>query len=245
MDCPITFIGIGVPGTVDHEGDTVICAPNLRWKDEPVADFFEKAYGERPLLIQDTRAAAWAEARTERMKNKRCIACVTLGTGIGCGLVIEGKIWKGSLGTAGEIGHIPVVQNGRACACGRKGCMEAYASGTGIAKTAREQNLCETAEEVFYLAYQGNFLAKSILEQAVNYAAMSMAALINVLSPDALLFSGGMAAQKELYITPLIKKIKELAYQNALHPSLYIGTALLGNNAPVIGAAFLDKEKEK
>lgn len=87
-------VGIGIPGTIDAAGKIAVCAPNIGWHDEPVAAFFEEEMGISPFLAQDTRAAAWAEFRNPPMRSKRCVICVTLGTGIGCGVVINGKIWN-------------------------------------------------------------------------------------------------------------------------------------------------------
>jgi glucokinase len=237
----ISFIGIGIPGTVDAAGKTAVYAPNIGWFDEPVAAYFESICGVAPYLAQDTRAAAWAEARRGEMKRKRCVVCVTLGTGIGCGIVLNHRIWHGALGTAGEVGHIPVVADGRQCNCGRRGCLEAYASGTGLARTARERGICDTAEALFALAEKGGEQARRVIDEAVGYVAAALTAVINVLSPDAVLFSGGLSAQEALYVRPIIARIRETAYQNALGEELYLGPAFLNADAPVIGAAFLDE----
>lgn len=233
----IRFVGIGIPGTV--EAGTVIHAPNLNWINEPFAAYFEEAGGKRPMLVQDTRAAAWCEARSR--KDRRCVACVTLGTGIGCGIVIDGHVWHGAMGTAGEIGHIPTVPGGRDCACGRKGCMEAYASGTGIARSAKEQRLAESSEEVFTLAGQGNEKARVILSQAVECAAAGISAMINILSPDAVIFSGGLSGQRALYMEPLMAKIRAMAYPQAVGNGLCMEISAFGEDAPMIGAAFMDE----
>jgi len=235
----VVFVGIGVPGTVDADAKVVINAPNLNWKNEPLADYFAEVCQKVPVLVQDTRAAAWCEARVR--KEKRCIVCVTLGTGIGCGIVIDGHIWHGAMGTAGEIGHVPAVLDGRPCACGKKGCMEAYASGTAIARIAKEGQLAESSEEVFASAKQGDEKALALISNAVNCAAISICAVINILSPDAVIFSGGLAEQKELYVEPLIDKIRKMAYQQAVGEGLYIGVSSFGGEAPMIGAAFLDE----
>lgn len=237
----ISFAGAGVPGTVNRAASIVINAPNLAWHNEPVAAFFEKYSGLKLRLVQDTRAAAWAEAR--KMPDKKCVVCVTLGTGIGCGIVINGHIWHGALGTAGEIGHIPVVLDGRKCSCGRYGCMEAYASGTGLGKTAQEKGVAENSEELFRLANEGNTAALDIISEAVRFVAQDLTAVINILSPDAVLFSGGLAQQKKLYVTPIIDALKSFAYSQAVDEKLLVGMASLGGNAPAIGAAYLDESE--
>lgn len=234
----ITFIGVGVPGTVDQTAQIVVHAPNLHWYNEPVGEYFMQACSKRVLLVQDTRAAAWGEYRARR--DKRCIASVTLGTGIGCGIVLNGRIWHGALGTAGEIGHIPVKPGGRRCACGRSGCMEAYASGTGITRSAREQGVCDSSEELFALASRGNIQALEILHDAVDWAAVSIAAMINVLSPDAVVFSGGLVAQQKLFVQPLMERIRQWAYPQTVE-GLELAVSAMGGDAPAIGAAFIDE----
>lgn len=234
----VTFIGAGVPGTVDQTAQIVVHAPNLHWHNEPVGEYFIQACGKRVLLAQDTRAAAWGEYRAR--KDKCCVASVTLGTGIGCGIVLNGRIWHGALGTAGEIGHIPVSPGGRRCACGRSGCMEAYASGTGITCSAREQGVCDSSEELFALAGHGNMQALEILRDAVDQVAVSIVAMINVLSPDVVLFSGGLAAQQELFIHPLMERIRQWAYPQAAE-GLELAVSAMGGDAPAIGAAFIDE----
>lgn len=234
----LMFIGIGVPGTVDERAKVVIHAPNLGWKDEPLADYFREACGKEPVLVQDTRAAAWCEARQRR--DKRCVVCVTLGTGIGCGIVMDGHIWHGAMGTAGEIGHIPVVMDGKICACGKRGCMEVYSSGTGIARSARGRRLAENSEEVFELAKKGDDKALALLLRAVDYAAAGICAMINTLSPDAVIFSGGLSKQRELYVAPLMERIRSMAYPQAVE-RLCMELSSFGSEAPAIGAAFVDE----
>lgn len=235
----VAFVGVGVPGTVDGQGKTVLNAPNLRWKNEPLAAYIRELCGKTPVLVQDTRAAAWCEAR--RHRDKRCVVCVTLGTGIGCGIVIDGHIWHGALGTAGEVGHIPVVVGGETCACGKKGCLEAYTSGTGIARSAKVRHLAESSEEVFALAKQGDEKARALLSGAVTYAAVGICAIVNILSPDAVIFSGGLSGQKEYYVEPLMDKIRDMAYRQATE-SLCMEVSSFGGEAPAIGAAFMDED---
>jgi len=237
----VLSVGMGLPGTTD--GRVVLCAPNLHWENEPCADYFEASFGVRPLLAQDTRAAAWGEYRLGAGKNKRVLVCVTLGTGIGCGIVINGRIFDGGTGTAGEIGHIPVVPGGRPCNCGRRGCMEAYASGNGILTSAKEHSQLgqrvSGALDVFELARQNDPTARKVISAAVGYCGQALCAVVNALSPDALIFSGGISAQTELYIKPLIAYLRDNAYALAVEERLFMEVSPLGEDAPMIGAAML------
>ncbi len=231
--------GMGIPGTVD--GLTVLNAPNLHWQNEPCGMYFRDAFGVEPVLMQDTRAAAWGEYTLGAAKGRKCVVCVTLGTGVGCGVVINGSIWLGALGTAGEVGHIPVIPNGRACNCGRFGCMEAYASGTGLARTLAEHPEWGIADprELFRQAEINNPVALKVIDDAVTLAAQAISAVINVLSPDAVIFSGGLSAQEKLYVQPLMEKIRAMAYPLAVDSRLLMATSILGEDSPALGAAML------
>ena len=241
----VVFMGMGVPGSVDREQSVVLHAPNLHFVNEPCADLMQEYSGLRPRLIQDSRAAAWGEACFGAGRGSGLLVCITLGTGIGCGIVHKGAIFHGALGTAGEVGHIPVFLDGRLCACGRRGCMEAYASGTGIARSAAEhpaftgRNL--NSEQVFELAQMGDAAARNILHGAVMALGQALTAVINTLSPDALIFSGGMCTQRELFVDPLMAYLRSHGYGLAVGEGLKIGVSSLGSDAPMIGAAMLDK----
>ena len=112
--------------------------PNLGWKDEPVADIFKILTGIPAKVLQDSRAGAYGEYKAGSGRDSNALICITLGTGIGTGLVIDGKIYHGALLAAGELGHIPVAEQGRPCGCGKNGCLECYSAGKGLDQTARE-----------------------------------------------------------------------------------------------------------
>ena len=241
----VGFAGMGVPGSVDRDQSVVLHAPNLHFVHAPCADLMEGCCGLRPRLVQDSRAAAWGEKCFGEAKDSSLLVCITLGTGIGCGIVYNGAIFHGALGTAGEVGHIPVTGDGWACSCGRFGCMESYASGTGIARMAAEhpefRGQALVSEQVFALAQNGNASAREIVRRAVNALGQALTAVINTLSPDALIFSGGMCTQRELYVDPLIACLRSHGYGLAVDERLKIGVSSLGSDAPMIGAAMLDK----
>jgi glucokinase len=241
----VCFAGMGVPGSVDSSQSIVLHAPNLHFVNAPCADLMESYCGLRPRLVQDSRAAAWGEKCFGEAKDSKLLVCITLGTGIGCGIVYNGAIFHGALGTAGEVGHIPVTGDGWACSCGRFGCMEAYASGTGIARMAAEHpdfaGQALASEQVFALALDGNTSAREIVHRAVNALGQALTAVINTLSPDALIFSGGMCTQRELLVDPLISYLRSHGYGLAVGDRLKIGVSSLGSDAPMIGAAMLDK----
>lgn len=236
----ITSCGIGVPGTVSKDGKTAIKVPNLGWENANFADEFGKLTGIPTKLVQDSRAAAFGEYMAGKGQGKEIVVCVTLGTGIGTGIVINGKIFDGALGGAGELGHIPVVANGRECGCGKKGCLENYVAGKGLEITAKEVFGKEfTASDIFDKAKNGNEKAIKILDEAICMLGNALVSMINLISPNCLLFSGGMSKQTDLFITPLIKYIKEHSYCISAGDNLYIGLAGLNEDSPMVGAALL------
>ena len=245
--CDLGFCGMGVPGTVDASARVALNCPNLGWVNAPCARYFEEICGVSPRLAQDSRAAALGEYLFGEGRGRQLLVCVTLGTGIGGGIVYRGEIFSGALGTAGEIGHIPVEGDGRVCGCGQKDCAESHGSGTGIAVNAakhpsfRGRNL--TSEQVFALAQSGNADALQVLKQSVERLGQGLVAVVNTLSPDALIFSGGLCAQRALYVEPLIRYIRTHAYALACGEGLRIEVTKLGSDAPMIGASMLDRAR--
>ncbi len=239
----VTFCGIGVPGTVSEDGRTVRLAPNLGWKDEPCAVLFEELTGIPATLVQDAKAAALGEYRQGAARGRKLALCVTLGTGIGAGIVWEGKLFHGALGGAGEVGHIPARPGGRLCGCGQRGCVETYSAGRGIAQTASEhphwQGRAVTSEEVFAAAAAGDEVALGILREAVDLLGAALTSVVNVLSPDAVIFSGGMCSQRTLFVDPLIGYLRAHAYALSADERLLTAVAELGEDAPMVGAALL------
>ncbi len=235
----IDFCGIGVPGTVSEDGTTVLKAPNLHWENKPLAADFTQATGIASRLIQDSRAAAWGEYTAGAGRGFKNVVCITLGTGIGTGIVLNGKIFTGSLACAGEIGHVPVTGNGRKCGCGQTDCLEKYAAGMGLEQTAKEL-LGEDAdtEELFQQARSGNERARNAVAQAAELLGKTLVHTVNLLSPDCLLFSGGLSKEEELYIHPIIQYIKTHSYALTAQ-KIHLATAQLGEDAPMIGCALL------
>ena len=232
------FCGIGIPGTVSADGRRVVKAPNIGILHGNIAEELEERLGVRTALVQDSRAAAWGEYLFGAGKNKESVVCITLGTGIGCGIVLNGRIWNGSLGSAGELGHLPAVPNGRRCGCGKFGCVEKYDAGGGLDITAEELlGKGSTAKELFAAAEAGDESCKKALANAVMLLGNAVVAVINLLSPDCILFSGGLSEQRELYVEPLISYILGHCYSAGSYPE--IKTASLGEYSPLYGAAFL------
>ena len=241
--CDIASCGIGVPGTVSDDGKRLIKAPNISIISEDVADKIQKALSLPTALVQDSRAAAWGEYLCGGGKGASTVVCITVGTGIGTGIVLDGKIYSGALGSAGEMGHIPVVENGRRCGCGKTGCLEKYCAGGGLDITAQELlGANKTAMDLFGEAASGNKKALEEIQKASQMLGRVIVAVINLISPDCILFSGGLSEQEEMYINPVIEYAKSHCYTSGKMPVLK--KAELGESAPMIGAALIPIEKK-
>lgn len=230
--------GVGIPGTVSIDGKRILLAPNIACLGEDFADRLSARLGLSVSMMQDSRAAALGEYRCGAGKNAKALLCFTLGTGIGTGLVLNGSVYHGALGTAGELGHTPVTPGGRACGCGKRGCLEKYCAGGGLDITATELlGQGKTARDLFEAARSGHKEAQDAIDSAVETLGRTFVAAVNLLSPDCVLFSGGLADEQD-YFEPLVAYIRTHCY--ALDHLPKIKKAALGALAPMIGAALID-----
>ncbi len=241
----VVSCGVGIPGTVSDDGKIIIKVPNISILSEDFATILEEELNIPVTMVQDSRAAAWGEYLCGGGKGMNTVVCVTLGTGIGTGIIVDGKIYSGALGCAGEIGHIPVKDNGRECGCGKRGCLEKYSAGRGLDIIAEELlGSGKTAKDLFDEAKSGSSQAKLAVDDAVKMLGTALVSVVNLMSPDGILFSGGLSEQEELYLNPVINYIKEHCYTAGKLPE--IKKAELGENSPLYGAAFVPcKEKRK
>ena len=232
----VSSIGVGIPGTVSDDGKRILKAPNLCVPNDLAASF-EKMLGVPVKLLQDSRAAAYGEYAAGAGKGAKTLMCMTLGTGIGTGLVIDGKIYSGALGCAGEIGHTPVKKDGRKCGCGKTGCAEKYSAGLGLDLTATELYGDGTkASYLFEMAEKGDKKALEAVDEAVMLLGNVIVCAVNLISPDCVLFSGGLSNMK-MYADKIIEHVKSHCYtSDGTLPN--IGYASLGEDAPMIGAAL-------
>lgn len=236
--------GIGIPGTVSEDNLIARFAPNLGWFNEPVSKLFYEKTGISAKVLQDSRAGAYGEYISGSGQGANTLICITLGTGIGTGIVMNGKILNGALHSAGELGHFPAVENGRPCGCGKFGCLECYAAGKGLDKTAKElYGNSATARELFSAAEDGDADAVFAINQAVEMLGKTIVSAINLLSPDCLIFSGGLSAQRKLYLDPLVEYINSHCYHVEGQPKVKIALAKWKEHAPMVGAALFAKEQ--
>lgn len=242
----IGFIGLGFPGTVDDARQSISFAPNLGWRDVHVDRYFRAFPAAGIALVQDARAAAFAEYLLGAGKGEPVLVCITLGTGVGGGIVINGKMFHGGLNTAGEIGHMLVQENGLTCACGKSGCLEAYCSGTAIVNAARhllglrQGGGVSSAEQVFLLARDGDVDCLEVIRRSAHYLGIGIVNVVNLLSPNSIVLSGGMCEQEELLIRPVREFVLAHAYALSVRsPPFRIGKASLGEDSPMIGAGMM------
>ena len=244
-------IGAGIPGTADFTRGVVAYSCNLFGDHEvPLSDLFAARWHRPVTVVQDSWAAAYAEYRFGSQRTQPHMLCVTVGTGIGCGVISGGKVFAGAMRTAGEIGHTPIVWQGRPCACGQRGCLERYASGNAILEQALERfphklrDLPQKTESVFQLAYAGDGDALNLIADCVDKLAYGLSLMIDILSTDRVVISGGVCAHKALFIDPLQEKILHYGYPAwARKRQVLVSQARLGSDAPMVGAAFLTADE--
>lgn len=240
----IEAVGIGSPGIVDPESGRVVFASNIAFSDYPLVSEMEKRLGKKCVLINDGNAAALAECRLGAAKDYKNVVMMTLGTGVGGGIIIDRKVYTGSLFGAGEVGHMVIEKGGRKCACGRRGCFEQYASATGLVKTSRMiaekyPNSLLAKEEInamtaFRLAREGDAASREAVCEFIGDLAEGTANIITLFSPDAVVIGGGVSNEGEPLFSPLREKLREILPGDKTP----IVRALLGSDAGIIGAAL-------
>lgn len=250
-------VGIGAAGFVDVDRSTVLFAPNIDWEDEPLGSHVHKRVGLPVVVENDANAAAWGEFRFGAGKDADDLLLITVGTGIGGGLISHGELFRGSYGLAFEVGHLRVVPAGVLCGCGRYGCWEQYASGTALVREARDRMSSELPEAlpladlvasdptaitgpmVTELAQEGDPLCRELLDDVGRWLGEGIASLTAVLDTSVVALGGGVAAAGDLLLRPATSAfIRTLpAARHRTNADLRLAT--LGNQAGMIGAADL------
>lgn len=251
----IEGMGFGFPGQIDCKNGIVRLAPNIPgWVDVPIADIMQKEFKITTRVDNDVRCAALGELNFGAGIGCQNLVCITVGTGIGSGLIINGKLVRGASNAAGEIGHIKLDMNGGPlCGCGDRGCLEAFASGPSIVAMAEEYikggkstkyremaNPDITPYIVSEAAKQGDAVAKRIFTIIGEYIGIGLVSVVNLLNPEKIIIGGGVAAAGDILLNP----IKETIIKRAMPISgsaVQVVPAQLGNTAGVIGASLLIK----
>ena len=255
----IPYVGAGLPGSVDDNNGIFLFAPNMPISNSPLRESFMKYLCVPLHLGNDANCAALGEYIAGAGKQYSSMVLITLGTGVGTGIILDGKIWTGCNGAAAEGGHIVIRPDGWQCGCGRKGCLEAYASASGLIRMAinqmlsdRSSKLWDTAEgsldnvtgiTVFKAAMIEDRSALQVLDEYTDALAQGIINIINLLQPGVIALGGGIAnAPSELLLEPLRKKIagRDMAKYN--EPKTKLVKAVLGNEAGIIGAAMINRQ---
>lgn len=248
-------IGMGSPGAVDREAGTVEGAFNLNWKTlQPVREVIEREIGIPIFIDNDANVAALGEKWRGAGADDRDVVFVTLGTGVGGGIIAEGNLIHGTAGSGGEIGHMTVEPGGFDCTCGKKGCLETVASATGVVKLARKhaeeyagnaqlkfiiddgQEI--TSKMIFDLAKEGDELAVLVVDRAAYYLGLACSHIGNLLNPAYIVIGGGVSAAGEYLLEQVRTYFADFTFPN-VKKTTHIKLATLGNDAGIVGACYL------
>ncbi|GGL61419.1 ROK family glucokinase [Sporolactobacillus putidus] len=255
----VSGIGMGAPGFINMTTGFVYKAVNIGWENYPLKDELESLTGIPAIIENDANLAALGEMWLGAGRGARNMVCVTLGTGVGGGIICDGEILHGVNGMAGEIGHITVLpKNGAPCNCGKKGCLETVSSATGIRRLALEaldyndsdsilRDIFEnkgdiTAEDVFLCAGKNDPLSSVVAEKAAYYLGYALGAISIVINPEKIVIGGGVSRAGDTLLAPLTKYFKKFSLPRVFE-ACTIDVAKLGNDAGVIGGAWLAKMK--
>ncbi|GAA2363828.1 MULTISPECIES: ROK family glucokinase [Streptomyces] len=256
----IEAVGIGAAGYVDDKRATVLFAPNINWRHEALKDKVEQRVGLPVVVENDANAAAWGEYRFGAGQGHDDVVCITLGTGLGGGIIIGGKLHRGRFGVAAEFGHIRVVPDGLLCGCGSQGCWEQYASGRALVRYAKQRANAtpENAQVLLGLgdgtpegiqgkhisdaARQGDPVAIDSFRELARWAGAGLADLASLFDPSAFIVGGGVSDEGDLVLDPIRKSFRRWLVGNQWRPHAQVLAAQLGGKAGLVGAADLARQ---
>ena len=241
----VMAVGVGAPGVIDIERGIVVKSPNFPdWNNLPLKAELEKALGLTVFIENDANAAALGEQWRGAGKGIGSMIMLTLGTGVGGGIVLDGNIWHGADGMAGEIGHMTILPEGRMCGCGNAGCLEMYASARGVT-----QNYCEalaeqerpvsdfiTSQQVYQAAREGNEAAARAMRDTGRYLGIGIASLINIFNPEMVVLGGGVKDAWDLFIDSTRAEVMKRAFDIPARRARIVPSEL-GDDAGMVGAA--------
>ncbi len=258
-EADIEYIGIATPGTANSETGVVVYANNLPFLDFPIAALLKKHIGiEKVLIENDANAAAKGEAVAGAAKGYANSVMITLGTGVGGGIIIDNKVYSGFNHAGAELGHIVIEYDGVPCSCGRKGCWEAYSSATALIRMTKEKIL-EVGESskmwemiggdiakvsgrtAFNAAREGDKAGQEVVDKYIGYLTSGLASIINIFQPEVLSIGGGISNEKDNLLNPVKERIKGETYSRDNINATDIRIATLRNDAGIIGAAVLGR----
>lgn len=254
----IESVGIGVPGAVNPKTGVIEYSANLFFHNWEVVEMMEERLGKKVHIENDANAAALGEYLAGSAKGTKNAVAITLGTGVGGGIIIDGKIYSGSNFAGAELGHMVIVKDGKECACGRRGCWETYASATGLIALTKQRILSEKLEFSYMLKLcdgdinkvngrtafdamrDGDPTAKAVVEEYISYLSCGLVNIINIFQPDVLCIGGGISNEGENLLGPVRSYVERERYTKHNDKQTVICKCTLGNDAGIIGAAYLD-----
>ncbi len=252
----IEWIGIGTPGIANSATGIIERASNLGFENTPMVKYINESIDKPVFIENDANAAAYGEFVAGAAKGAKNAVCITLGTGVGGGIIIDGKIYSGSNFSGAEIGHTVIEVDGAQCSCGRKGCFEAYSSATGLIRMTKEAiaqfpdcTMAEiaaekgkvTARTSFDAMRAGDKAAKDVVDKYIKYLAAGITNTINIFQPDVLCIGGGVCNEGDPLLLPVKALVEKEDFANKSAKRTEIVIAKLGNDAGIIGAAFLGR----
>jgi len=256
----VAYAGIAAPGSIDPESGSVVYANNLPFLDFPIADILRKHLPVEKVYVEnDANAAAYGEALAGAARGCKYAVMITLGTGLGGGIVIDGKVYSGFNYAGAELGHMVIEYNGVPCTCGRKGCWESYSSATGLIRMTKEKmsetrdtmmwDMCDgsidnvSGKTAFAAMKQGDKAGAEVVDKYISYLACGITNIINIFQPEVLCIGGGVCKEGDYLVKPLLDKVAADQYTRNLKKQTEIKIAELGNDAGIIGAAALGQQQ--
>jgi glucokinase len=255
----IVGVGVAAAGFIDADQSTILYAPNLNWRHEPLRERLQALIPHPVVIENDANAAGWAEYKFGAGRGAKDMVMLTLGTGVGGAVIADYKLRRGGFGIGGELGHVKVVQDGKQCGCGRKGCVEQYASGTAVLKAAKklassdgpagtrlrelkEQNGELNGHLVYQALLEGDQGALQVVSEAGDYLGQAMGTITAVLDPQIYVIGGGLSEAGELILEPIRQAFSKELPARGFRPEAKVVAATFSNQAGVIGAADLARE---
>lgn len=251
----VISVGIASPGIANHDTGVVEYANNLPFINFPIASMLSERFEGKPVYIEnDANAAALGEAVAGAAKGTRSSVMITLGTGVGGGIIIDGKVYSGFNYAGAELGHIVIEHEGRQCSCGRKGCWEAYSSATALIKMTNEKlEECRARKRKTIMAdaprisgrtafdamRAGDEAGKEVVEMYLSYLGTGLVNIVNIFQPEMISIGGGVSGEGQWLVDALVTKIRSEEYGHGVVPGTKVRIAELGNDAGIVGAAVL------
>lgn len=244
--------GVGSPGTIDSKNGIIVYSNNIRWEKVPLGAELKKHLGIPVFATNDANAAALGESFAGAAKSYPSSVFITLGTGVGGGIILDNVLFEGNRSAGAEIGHMVIRMGGEKCTCGRRGCFETYASATALIrqtrnamakdKTSKLWEICPNPEDVngktaFDGMRAGDKTAEKVVKNYITYLAEGIANLANIFRPDAVVLGGGVCAEGDTLLVPLRRKVNRLLYGGTKYAPVLVTVAKLGNDAGLVGAA--------